>query len=192
MVFNFVSHAVHRHRNLVDLHFGLSQPVSVLQDVFRLLLEFVGMVFNFVSHASNFFIAVHRVLDQVFERLRPFDVLQDHIGNIRNIDTCLTTNPAGITGLVTGSVNQLCAVPENLPRFKAHLLIFTLWVWHISQQHRIVLSTGQAVLNFRLQCIVRIGREPPVQLDTEHHVFRRDETHRLRRIPVLARQCFLF
>ena len=93
MVFNFVSHAVHRHRNLVDLHFGLSQPVSVLQDVFRLLLQFVVGLFDVVSHASNFFIAVHRVLDQVFERIGAFHVLQDHICDVGNIDAGLSSHP---------------------------------------------------------------------------------------------------
>ncbi|MEX5726195.1 hypothetical protein WLF10_04336 [Enterobacter cloacae] len=156
----------------------------------RLLFELIIRLQDIISHTSNFFVGINGILNQVLERLRPFDVLQDHIGDIRNIDTCLTTNPAGITGLVTGSVNQLCAVPENLPRFKAHLLIFTLRVWHIGQQHRIVFGTGQAVLNFRLQRVVGIRRESPVQLDTEYHIIRSDEADRFRRIAHFTRKIY--
>ena len=33
--------------------------------VYTLVFRPIAMVFNFVSHASNFFVAVHRVLDQI-------------------------------------------------------------------------------------------------------------------------------
>ena len=124
--------------------------------------QFIVGLFDIVSHTSNFCIAVYRVLDQVFERIGAFHVLQDCIGDIGYIDAGLPAHPVGVSGLVAAAVHQLRAVPENLPGLKAHLLILALRVRHIGQQHCIVLGTGQAVLNFRLQRVVGIRRESPI------------------------------
>jgi hypothetical protein len=54
----------------------------------------------------------------------------------------------------------LRAVPENLPRFEAHLLIFAQRIRHIRQQNRIISRPRGAVLNFRFQRVVRVRGNP--------------------------------
>ncbi len=87
---------VQRRRHISDLarqvcNAGLNLPdiLGILGNFLRLLLQFVVGLFDVVSHASNFFIAVHRVLDQVFERIGAFHVLQDCIGDVGYIDAGL-------------------------------------------------------------------------------------------------------
>ena len=71
-----------------------------------MLLQFVVSLFDIVSHASNFFVAVHRVLDQIFERIGAFHVLQDCIGDIGNIDAGLPAHPVCPVALIPDAVNQ--------------------------------------------------------------------------------------
>ncbi|VAK92322.1 Uncharacterised protein [Enterobacter hormaechei] len=72
-------------RKLINAGLNLPDVLGIFGDILRLLLQFVVGLFDVVSHTSNFFVAVHRVLDQIFERIGAFHVLQDCIGDIAKV-----------------------------------------------------------------------------------------------------------
>ena len=112
------------------------------------------MVFNFVSHASNFFVAVHRVLDQVFERFRLFHILQNVISYFADIYRGRAHDPVGPVPGVTDTVNQARAVPlANAGRHGAMLIICSR-VRHQDQQFRIGVVGSCGALNL---CIGRVA-----------------------------------
>ena len=82
-------HISDRARQVCNAGLNLPDILGVFGDFLRLLRQFVVGLFDVISHASNFFIAVYRVLDQVFERIGTFHVLQDCIGDIGYIDAGL-------------------------------------------------------------------------------------------------------
>ncbi|VAC84146.1 Uncharacterised protein [Enterobacter hormaechei] len=85
-------HISDRARQVCNAGLNLPDILGILGNFLRLLLQFVVGLFDVVCHASNFFIAVHRVLDQVFERIGAFHVLQNGIGDIGYINAGLSAH----------------------------------------------------------------------------------------------------
>ncbi|SAC54999.1 Uncharacterised protein [Enterobacter hormaechei] len=85
-------HISDRARQVCNAGLNLPDILGIFGNFLRLLRQFVVGLFDVVSHASNFFIAVHRVLDQVFERIGAFHVLQNGIGDIGYINAGLSAH----------------------------------------------------------------------------------------------------
>ncbi|SAG51538.1 Uncharacterised protein [Enterobacter hormaechei] len=155
---------------------GNSQRVS--DDCFSGLLvranrssKAVCVLFDCISQFCQFSAAVHRVLDQVFERIGAFHVLQDCIGDIGYIDAGLPAHPVGPTALIPDPVDKPCLVPEFLPRLQPHLLIKFLRIRYRCQKHRIRTVSSNAVLQLSAQGVAGISRESPGDVDSEYDVF---------------------
>ena len=112
------------------------------------------MLFDVIRHACNFFVAIHRILDQVFERVGIFHVLQNVIGYFADIYRGRAHDPVGPVPGVTDTVNQARAVPlANASRHGAMLIICSR-VRHQDQQFRIGVVRGCGALNL---CIGRVA-----------------------------------
>ncbi|MEX5726634.1 hypothetical protein WLF10_04795 [Enterobacter cloacae] len=85
-------HISDRARQVCNAGLNFTDILGVFGDFLRLLRQFVVGLFDVVSHASNFFVAVHRVLDQVFEGIGVFNFLQDHVCDVGYINAGLSAH----------------------------------------------------------------------------------------------------